>query len=85
MEKYCWVYAIKSKSTGKVYIGITSDIDQRLRQHNLGLTHTTKKGRPWVLIARELLNDRSEAMWTERELKRSRGRRLRWLSQNAVA
>jgi putative endonuclease len=52
-----WVYILKSESTGKTYIGHTSDIERRLREHNdkeLGkLRYTRKQKGPWKLIYSE--------------------------------
>jgi len=42
------VYIIKSiKTPGKIYIGITRDLDKRLAEHNSGLSTYTKKFAPW--------------------------------------
>jgi predicted GIY-YIG superfamily endonuclease len=36
------VYAIISKVNAEIYVGITKDADQRLREHNTGKNRYTK-------------------------------------------
>ncbi len=37
MEKQCFVYILASKSYGTLYIGVTSNLIQRIYQHKEGL------------------------------------------------
>ncbi|OGE94523.1 MAG: hypothetical protein A3B10_02430 [Candidatus Doudnabacteria bacterium RIFCSPLOWO2_01_FULL_44_21] len=73
------VYVIRSTSSGKIYIGYTSDIEKRVKQHNLELPHRSKsytyknKG-PWRIIYKEEYNTRIEAVKREKQLKSSKGR-----------
>jgi putative endonuclease len=76
------VYAIKSKISNRVYIGFTGNIEKRLEYHNSGYVKSTKKDRPWELIARERYDKRNDARWKERQLKKSKGGRLRWMKTN---
>ena len=78
-RKGCWGYAIQNETNGRVYIGQTADLEERIKKHNSGQVYSTKKELPWKLIARLLFRNRSQAMWVENELKRSRGKRLRWI------
>ena len=68
------VYVLKSESTGRLYVGHTSDLTQRLGQHNHGITKSTKNRGPWALVYREGYATRAEAMWRERYFKSGRGR-----------
>ncbi len=73
------VYAIKSASSGKIYIGQTIDINLRLEQHNSdGVKHlgryTRQNKGPWKLIHTESFLSRSEALKREKQLKSFRGR-----------
>ena len=77
-----FVYAIESLQTKRVYIGHTNDPYGRLQYHNAGHVKSTAKDRPWVLIGLKEMSSKSEAMWVEHALKRSRGRRTKWLLQN---
>ncbi len=81
IEKFI-VYAIRSDTTNRVYVGQTDDIERRLKEHNSGRVKSTKHETPWKMLAIEFLQDRSEARWCESCLKRSRGKRLKWIDKN---
>ena len=73
------VYAIISESTGKIYIGQTINLIERLKQHNANdsahLGQFTKQNMgPWKLIHSEEYKTRSEALKREKQLKSYRGR-----------
>jgi putative endonuclease len=73
------VYVIYSEKYNKIYIGYTSNIDQRLLSHNeLGKTGFTIKYRPWKLIYTEFFSEKSEAMKREKQLKSAKGREFVW-------
>jgi len=44
-----------------------------------------KTQRPWILVAYEEFPGRSQAMWKERELKKSKGKRLKWIKENKLS
>ena len=71
----CLVYAIKSSSSGRIYIGQTENFERRLVEHNTGRVSSTSTDRPWVLLKAEEFDTRAEARWAERQLKASKGRR----------
>ncbi|HUY69712.1 MAG TPA: GIY-YIG nuclease family protein [Candidatus Tyrphobacter sp.] len=68
-----YVYIIQSKKTGRYYIGLTSDIEERLRHHNSGANKSTKGRGPWVLIHKELYKTKREAWERERQIKSYKG------------
>ena len=73
------VYVLYSKGYEKIYIGFTSDLEQRMRSHNeLGKKGWTNKFRPWQLIYKELFDLKSDAMKREKELKTATGRNFIW-------
>lgn len=76
------VYAIESEAVKRTYLGHTSDINARLKYHNSGYVKSTAKDKPWRLIALEEFGSKDEARWAERSLKKSRGKRLKWLEKN---
>ena len=78
------VYAIESRSTERIYVGQTAEVDRRLKQHNAGQVQSTKSGRPWLLVASESFPNRSLARWQEYILKRSLGARTKWIADQAV-
>ena len=48
-----FVYAIKSVKDGRIYVGMCTDIEVRLKEHNSGKTKSTKGFKPWKLIYNE--------------------------------
>jgi len=78
------VYAIKSLSKERIYIGHTKDFNKRLKYHNAGYVKSTSDDRPWVLLALGEFGTRGKARWFERELKRSSGKRKKWIEKRKV-
>jgi len=74
-----YVYAIQSTKTGRIYIGQTKDIENRLHLHNQGQVKSTSKEIPWRVIALETFHTREQARWCEKNLKKSRGKRTKWI------
>jgi putative endonuclease len=74
------VYAIQGKD-GRVYVGQTEDFERRLSAHNRGAVHSTKDDCPWILIKSQSFETRQLARFFEWQLKRSRGKRLKWLEK----
>ena len=69
------VYVLHSEKFNKIYIGYTSNLEERLLSHNkLGKKGWTVKYRPWELVHKEEFSSKAEAMKREKELKSSRGR-----------
>tara|TARA_R110000868_G_scaffold1211_5_gene9409 strand:+ start:15 stop:266 length:252 start_codon:yes stop_codon:yes gene_type:complete len=69
------VYVLYSNNYDKIYIGYTSDLEQRVISHN----HEKNKGwtknyQPWAVIHTEEFDTKQEALKREQELKSSRGR-----------
>jgi putative endonuclease len=70
---YC--YIIYSEKLDKFYIGCTENIENRLAQHNAGLSDFTSKGMPWKLMYSETFNSRVEAANRERAIKKKKSRK----------
>ena len=70
------VYALYNKHIKKIYIGQTNNIDRRLLEHNekRGNHFTSKSRGEWVLIYKESVATRSEALKREKQLKSGNGR-----------
>jgi len=79
-----FVYAIQSLSTKRIYIGQTRDVDQRLSYHNSGYVKSTYRDKPLKLLALQKVPSRNEARWIERELKKSKDKRRKWIEQNRI-
>ena len=70
-----WVYILQG-STGRHYIGSTVVLDQRLKQHRRGHTHTTRRLGELTLAAAKEVGTLSEARQIERRLKAKKNPRL---------
>jgi len=70
------VYVLRSLRDGKRYVGISSDSDVRLVEHNSGKVFSTKGRRPFVLTYREYTVDVAKARQRERFFKTAVGRRF---------
>ena len=64
-----YVYVLQSKGTGRRYIGSTGDIAERIRQHNAGMSKSTRPHRPWTLVYTEAFETRSAAVRREAQVK----------------
>jgi putative endonuclease len=63
----------------KIYIGYTSNLEERLKSHNeLATKGWTMKFRPWKVIHTEFFEIKSEALRREKRLKTSAGRKWVW-------
>lgn len=69
-----FVYAIKSESDGRIYVGLCGDVEIRLKEHNAGKTKSTKGFIPWKLIYTEEALSRVEARKREIYLKSGVGK-----------
>ncbi|MGH9863611.1 MAG: GIY-YIG nuclease family protein [Candidatus Acidiferrales bacterium] len=63
------VYILRSDTTGRFYIGHTSNLPTRLRYHNSGRTISGKNRGPWQVVYQEDFSNRSAAVRRERQMK----------------
>jgi putative endonuclease len=70
-----FVYAISSLSRPYIYVGLTSNVIQRVCTHNLGRNKTTRPYAPFLLIYTEECKDRTEARSREKYWKSGSGKR----------
>ncbi len=79
-----YTYILLSESSGKLYIGQTNDLDDRIRRHNLNLNKATKNRGPWKLLYSQAFDSRSEAIQLERKLKafKNPNKVLDWIERN---
>ena len=69
-----YVYLIKSLSpTHERYVGLTTNLEQRLREHNAGKSLHTSKFKPWKLTTYVAFTERAKAEAFERYLKTGSG------------
>jgi putative endonuclease len=68
------VYLMQSLSVqGQRYVGMTTNLKQRLREHNAGKSFHTRKFRPWKLTTYIAFTDRAKAEAFELYLKSGSG------------
>lgn len=69
------VYVLYSPKYDKIYIGVTSNIQQRMISHNqVGKKGWTIRYRPWQIVHTELFQNKQQALKREKELKSAKGR-----------
>jgi len=69
-----FVYAIRSINRNYIYVGLTSNIEERVLRHNSGFEKTTKPYAPFQLIYSEKAENRVEARKREKYLKSGVGK-----------
>ena len=69
-----YVYLLQSESRpGKRYVGLTSDLKQRLAGHNAGKSPHTRKFTPWRCVVAMRFESDAKAEAFERYLKSGSG------------
>ncbi|AFL81361.1 putative endonuclease containing a URI domain [Aequorivita sublithincola DSM 14238] len=69
-----YVYVLKSLKDGRLYKGMTLNLDERIIQHNSGKNKSTKGFIPWFLIYFEEFEFRKDARVREKYFKSGVGR-----------
>jgi len=70
---YC-VFVIKSLSRNYIYVGLTNNMERRLKEHNNGENKTTKPYSPFFLILEEKYNTGKGAREMEKYFKNGTGK-----------
>lgn len=68
------VYAISSIHRNYIYVGLTSNFEERFKRHNAGFEKTTKPYMPFILIFTEACLTRPEARLREKYWKSGVGK-----------
>ncbi len=77
-----YVYIIGSSQPRKrTYVGWTTDVNKRLRAHNTSKGAKFTRGSQWILLHKEKLKTKSDAMKREVQLKKDKSFRSQ-LRQN---
>jgi len=63
------VYILKSLVDDGLYIGKTSDLKRRIKEHNEGFSQSTKLRKPFVLVYCEVYKSSKDASVREIKLK----------------
>jgi putative endonuclease len=73
------VYVLYSKKFEKIYVGYTSNFEERFKSHNeLSTKGWTIKFRPWEVVHKEFFECKIDAMRREKQLKTASGREWIW-------
>jgi putative endonuclease len=72
MPFFLYVLGSWRKGDQRTYVGWTTDVDRRLRQHNAGTGAKSTRGRQWMLLYSERCKTKREAMSREWHVKRDR-------------
>lgn len=64
-----YVYILKSKINGDIYVGFSNDLKTRFGQHNSGKVKSTQAYKPWILVYYEAYLDKKDATSREKQLK----------------
>lgn len=76
MKNKHFVYVIWSEKFCRKYVGMTENIENRLKEHNSGKTSSTKAFISWEIIYKEEFITRVEAREREKYLKTAAGRKF---------
>ena len=68
------VYALRSKKDGWLYVGMSSEVERRVEQHNRGYNRSTRSRAPFDLFYVEQCGAREVARTREKFLKSGKGR-----------
>lgn len=71
-----YVYFLKSRKNGDIYIGSCENIETRFARHNSGKVKSTKGYLPWELLGCEEYLTRGEAVKRERFYKTGQQREI---------
>ena len=72
-----YVYVLLSLKDRRLYTGVTSNAERRLREHNSGKTKSLRHRRPLVLLHSEAYQSKREALARERHFKTPEGGKLK--------
>ncbi len=70
------MYVLRSESDSGFYVGFSTNLRARLRQHQEGASIATSHRGPWKLIYYEAYLNQEDALGRERYLKSGSGRRF---------
>ena len=71
-----YVYFLQSELNGRYYVGITNNVERRLKEHNSGIVRSTAPYKPWELKRIEKYVDINQAAQRERFVKAKHSRKI---------
>lgn len=73
---YC-LYILQSLKDNNLYVGCTSNLNERLNRHKTGQVKATKSRRPFKLVYSETIDCKADAFQRERFLKSLYGYKIK--------
>ena len=73
--KYHYVYVLKSKKKQFIYVGLTTNLRRRFKEHSKREELSTKHYAPFDLVFYEAYQNKKDAMRREKYLKTTKGKR----------
>jgi putative endonuclease len=71
-----YAYALRSLKDGGLYIGMSSDVERRVMEHNRGYNRSTSSRKPFEMFYWEECGTREKAREREKFFKSGKGREL---------
>lgn len=68
-----YVYVLRSKGSGWLYVGYTNDLKRRFEEHNSGKNISTRHEAPFEIVYYEAYLSQSDAKYREWNLKKHSG------------
>jgi putative endonuclease len=75
MNKFSYVYVLRSRKDGDLYTGYTSDLRSRFEEHQSGAVRSTRNRLPVELVYYEACLSQADATKREKYLKTAWGKR----------
>ena len=69
-----YTYILQSDKSGRFYIGHTSNLQERLNRHNVGIVTATRNKGPWKIVYFEEFDSKLEANQRELNIKKMKSR-----------
>ena len=69
-----YVYLIQSEVDASFYIGYTSNLELRIKQHKNGESTYSRRKKPWKLVYSEELENKTSALKREKFLKKQKNK-----------
>ena len=82
MQYFVYIIATKVKNKTISYVGYTSNLSNRLNDHNSGKGAKFTRGRKWALIYKEKFKSKKEAISREYYIKNNRSVRQKIKNEN---
>ncbi len=79
-----YLYILISETSGRLYIGQTNDLEDRISRHNSNQNLATKNKGPWKLLFQKQFELRSQAVQLEKKLKswKNPAKIKQWISEH---